>query len=320
MFDHIISTPRIRKKILKAHHHLSVFVIVLGVTTTVIALNLNIPQFQTVSITQASSTPASVRLLGGSGRESVVGPLQLWPLATLEARIADSSARVDSFQFRLEGTYAASGIEGLALFIDGVQVGAPAIPDAEHMVRYTLETVRLSKGTHIFTAKMSTNSSLGAATFQAVFDPYTGFMTDTGQVVQMQLPYRSELLQVVDHGTLGVFAQQSAHSPLLYLYGQAEDFRVQGMEFEASQDLTGARLDFFQGNQFLATGEFIGSKTSVSFDDISLLAFRGKNTILTVRTTPARLSAATINLIKVKAQGSTSQLPLEIESALQLLP
>ncbi len=305
----------------KIHHHLSVFAVVVGVTATVIALNLNLPQFQTISITQASGTPATVRLVTQSEPLSVVGPLTLWPLVTLEARVTDQALQVDSFEFRLDGSYVAAGIQGIALYIDGTQVGTPVLPDDQRMVRFPLETVDLAQGTHTFVAKITTTNALGNAQLQASFDPYTGFATNDGRVVHMQLPYSSAALNVVDHGTLGIFARGMSDAKQLYLYGQAEDFRIQSMTFEASQKVPlGTRIDMFQGKQFLATAQFIGTKAEMSLADLSVLALRDKNTLLSVIVTPALSNLTMITLTNVTALGITSQTSQTSSPALQLLP
>jgi hypothetical protein len=329
MFDHIIPTVRVRRKVVKIHHHISVFVVVLGVTATVIALNLNVPTFHPVAVSEAREQAVTVHLVQNSGLESVVAPVTLWPVATVEALVATEHVQVNSFQFLLDGAYSPADIEGISLFIDGIQVGSPVMPDDRGMVRYRLETVRLSKGAHIFSAKMTTRASAEEALFRVSLDPATSFTIDSEQGVRMQLPYKSELMQLVHQGTLGAFvrdegvaqqAQLTFQPKRLYLYGSAEDFHLESMHIEADRDMTGVRIDFFQGDAFIAAAEFSGTSADVSFKGTSVLVLRDKNTMLSLLTSPATDNQAIITLNSITALGVSSHQTIAAEPKLQLLP
>ncbi len=319
MFDHIIHTPRVRKKVVKIRHHVSVFAIVAGVIGSVVALNLNLPSFQTISISQASVTAASLRLIGDNQPVSAVGPLQLWPLATIEAKIADSLVHFDTVQFRLNGIYNDSSLQGITLYIDNVQAGVPVLPDADHMVRFKLETVALAKGAHTMSVKITTNDS-SASSFQASFDPYTGVITTTGQVVRMQLPYQSAIVTVASHGDIGSFVRTNDEVRQLYLYGIAEDFHLEHLHIVASEDMSGTRIDILQGGQFLATGVFAKTEADIDMRDVSPLVLRDKNLILSLNVIPQLQKNASMTLDGIQASGVVSQQELVFSPHLQLLP
>lgn len=329
MFDHLVATSTVRTRRVRLHHHVSVFAIVIGVMSTVIALNLNLPRFQTMRLLQAQEPQVTARLVTAVEQVSVVGPLILEPVLTIDATVSGIDANIETMEFILDGAYDRAGIDGLTLYIDGAQVGAPVQPDAHRRVRYQLETTQLSAGVHQFVVKLTTNTALGAARFQAATDPSTLFVLSNATGVRMQLPYRTAGLNVVDHGDLGVFVRTLSPGGsaagihelnAVYLYGEAEDFQIQRLVVEADHDLNGARIDVFNGRIFIATAQFIDGQATLDVSESVLRTVRGKNMVLTLLLTPADAAVSSLTLTNLVGIGIQSKYQAALAPQLSLLP
>lgn len=320
MFDHIVSLPAQRTRHPKIHHHISVFAVIAGVIGTVIAVNLNLPTFRTTKISEAQEPQLSLRLLVDRESRSIVGPLTLEPILTIEAQVRTEASQLKLVQLYLDGVYDPAAIEGVTLFIDGAQAGLPVLPDGTGILRYPLDTVTLMPGMHRIEARITTKSVANSAVFQATVDPLRSFIVDRGGV-RLALPYRASLIDVVSQGTIGAFTPTVIRgaNPQAYVYAKAEDFRLEAMRLTSDSDLTGTRVDLFTGTSFLTAAQFVGDELEFDLSGTVLRVLRDQNRIFSFLMTPPPGAVAKLRLSEITATGLTSQRVITSQPALELL-
>ncbi len=282
MFDHLIHRPS-SKRVLKMHHHLSVGVLVIGVISAVIALNVNLYTKGWYPKTSAQQPVFTMRFVEPATDRREVAPLTFWPLAILELETPHNSAALDRLDFTLNGTYKTNMMAGMSLTLDGIQAGLPQTPPFGR-VSFPLNNVVVGPGRHRLAITLTTNPGSSIATFE-IADPKLFLHTIAGDqelVVHTVWPDASGRLTVVAQGSVGAFARRDTLSAPtwtnVYLYGDGEDFRLKRLDFVANEDIPGARLDFFIENRFIGTAPFVGSKARIDFMDTTIRILRDKNT------------------------------------------
>jgi len=309
MFDHLVdSSTRPRTVKLGAHHHSAVFLIVVGVVSSVLALNIKLFFLPQPIPLQASEPKVSVALIRENTAVKMVAPLQSVSIASMDVEVKYKTAALKKLQFLLEGVYDILAIEGLTLYINNIQAGYPVTPDADGVVTYELERVYLRPGMHRVSVHISTLQDGEVVLLQSVFDPDTSFQVGddaNGSLVSMVFPYKSDEFVILEHGSLGAFVRPGVdvaagqETATLSLYGEAEDFRLQELTFAAEQDLTGSRLDLFLNDAFITSALFDGDSAIADIDETVVRVFTGKNTHITIRGVSADEANMTLDGIHV---------------------
>lgn len=293
MFDHLVdSSARPRTVKLGAHHHSAVFVIVVGVVSSVLALNIKLFFLPQPVALQASEPKVTIALIRDNVARQVVAPLRSTSIIEMSVEVKYKTAALRKLQFLLEGVYDIYAIEGLTLYINDIQAGYPVTPDENGVVTYELERVYLRPGTHRASVHISTPQEGGVVLLQGVFDPATSFQIGddaTRDLVSMVFPFKTDEIVVLEHGSLGAFVWREADSyetrdtSTLSLYGKAEDFRMRQLVFSTDRDRTGSRLDLFLNDAFITSALFDGASAIADFDETVVRVFNGKNTHITIR-------------------------------------
>lgn len=325
MFDHLTISHNKKTKT-KAASHLGVGLVMLATIVVLILAAVKITLVSSILPAQAEAR-SQIRLLPVSQESrTVVGDLRNYTLASFDVQIENSPAQLSQLSFIVAGAYVRETITGLAIMLDGTQVGYPKVPDAtDGRVVFYFDTVSLEPGVHRLDVKISTSGMLAGSALQLTFFPQQSFKLTSGNeglANNVLWPYKTGVVNVISEGAVKVFAgAEENNMNSIHLYSQGEEFRLLNLSFEGDPEvLDGQRLDVFSGDKFSASAFFSSGKSVIIFGNASLRIDREQTTVLalTLPLWPETEPWPDIRLADVEAHGLTSSKDLNFPQVMKV--
>lgn len=261
----------------------------------------------------------------------VVTPANRASLTTFTVTVAGRGVLLSQLTIPLRGVYSNGDFGGVAVQLDGTQIGQPLYPNENGDVVFTSETGVLSPGKHTLALVLVTAPA--GTVFWIDTLPADAFMfSDNGKRVsyQMRAPVRREaaFIQVVSQGAVGAFVRGienttgAVEASRIGVYAEAEDALLQSLALESSHDLTGGRFDIFVDGLFVGAAVFKGTHATVIFPSSGLPITVGGVTYLVM--VPAEISSLenetiTVTVRQMTALGARSGQTMVTERALRIL-
>lgn len=298
---------RRRKVIRHSVHALSGTLILTGVLLGVAGYVI-----RTTPASSAVSPQVEVRGISRLEDRTVVASQSVIPLHEFEFVVQNQPVYLHTVNFLLDGVYDPRQIRGITLHINSAQAGEPVLPDNFGNVTFSLGAVSLQPGIYKFAFRLETQHINSASIFRVTVDPATSLSVRRGEDIEF-IPFgmigNSYIINTVPHGTVNAFLKTATNQKTgavhVYMYSEAEDARVTRFNFSASEDLTGTRLDVFLEGKFIGSAPFGGHDASIAFDSHILRILQGKNTTVTLLSSPT--TASDITLADIEVAGFQSQ-------------